>query len=196
MCGNGVRCLAKFAVDYRIAGKDHRIETGAGVITAKVRGKMVKAHLTDPRDFKSGIHLNVNGRREEIHFIHTGVPHAVILEPLLDRAKVHARGHGIRAHEYFAPKGANVNFVKVGKNNSIEVRTYERGVEGETLACGTGSVASALVCASLEGLRSPVNVRTASGEILKVYFKNSGGRWKNIYLEGPVQTTFEGRITL
>jgi diaminopimelate epimerase len=138
--------------------------------------------------------LSVNGHSEEVHFINTGVPHAVIFEPTLERAAVDARGRGVRTHDHFAPRGTNVNFVKVGKGNSIDVRTYERGVEGETLACGTGSTASALVSARLEGLRSPVKVRTAGGEMLKVYFKEQNCRWRDVFLEGPVRTTFEGSV--
>ena len=203
MCGNGVRCLAKFAVDKKVSGVGAtdrspklRIETGAGIVEAEVSGNSVKAHLTDPKDFRPAVNLSVDGRKEKIHFINTGVPHAVIFESALDQADVHRRGREIRVHAHFAPKGTNVNFVKVDRGNSITVRTYERGVEGETLACGTGSTASALISALLEGLRSPVNVRTAGGEVLKVYFKNENGHWKDVFLEGPVQTSFEGRVTI
>ena len=194
MCGNGVRCLAKYAVDKKIAKKKHRIETGAGIIEAEVRGNGVKAHLTDPKDFRPRAELNVNGHKEEIHFINTGVPHAVIFAASLEGLPVESRGRDVRFHGYFAPEGTNVNFVKVQAGNSIEVRTYERGVEGETLACGTGSTASALVSAAYRGLRSPVKVRTSGGEVLKVYFKNEDGRWRDVYLEGPVQSSFEGRV--
>ena len=196
MCGNGVRCLARFAADKKIVKNEHRIETGAGIIEARVRGAVVKAHLTDPKDFKPRVELSVAGRREKIHFINTGVPHAVIFDPALEEAAVNVRGREVRVHAHFAPKGTNVNFVKVNRDGSIAVRTYERGVESETLACGTGSTASALVSASLEGLSSPVKVHTAGGEILKIYFKNKNGRWSDVHLEGPVQTTFEGSVAL
>ncbi len=196
MCGNGVRCLAQFAVEKKIVKATHRIETPAGIIEANVRGSQVKAHLTDPKDFKAPVDLLIGGHKEKVHFIDTGVPHAVIFDARLEGVRVDERGREIRRHAFFAPKGTNVNFVKVNKNHSIQVRTYERGVESETLACGTGSTASALVCASLEGLHSPVYVHTAGGEILKVYFQNENGRWKDVYLEGPVQKTFEGSVAL
>lgn len=196
MCGNGVRCLARFAVAKKIAKASHRIETGAGIIEAEVRGGIVKAHLTDPKDFRPRAEIRVAGRREKVHFIDTGVPHAVIFEAALEEVPVNSRGREIRVHEHFAPKGTNVNFVKVNRDGSIAVRTYERGVESETLACGTGSTASALISARLEGLKSPVKVHTAGGEILKVYFKNGNGRWSGVYLEGPVETTFEGSVEL
>ena len=196
MCGNGVRCLAKFAAKNKIVKNHHRIETGAGIIEAEVKGDVVKAHLTDPKDFQAGVRLDVNGRHEELYFINTGVPHVVLFEPSLEEISVRERGRQIRTHRRFAPRGTNVNFVKVGKNNSIDVRTYERGVEDETQACGTGSTASALVSARLKGLVSPVKVHTTGGEVLKVYFKNGAGSWKNVYLEGPVRENFEGRVTL
>lgn len=196
MCGNGVRCVARFAVNKKIAKAFHCIESGAGIIEAQVRGDRVKVHLTDPKDLKPQVRLNVGGRTESIYFVNTGVPHAVIFDPKLRDVPVNQRGREIRAHKYFAPKGTNVNFVRINGDGSIQVRTYERGVESETLACGTGSTASALVSALCEGLKSPVKVHTAGGEILKVYFKNEAGRWKSVYLEGPVQTTFEGSVTL
>jgi diaminopimelate epimerase len=196
MCGNGVRCLARFAVDKKITKNTPSVETGAGIVEIQVRGSQVKAHLMDPKDFKPHVDLSVDGHKEKVHFINTGVPHAVIFDSALEKIPVNQRGHEIRAHAYFAPRGTNVNFVKVNNRHSIEVRTYERGVESETLACGTGSTASALVSASLRGLRSPVNVQTTGGEILKVYFKNENGFWKDVYLEGPVQKIFEGSIAL
>ncbi len=196
MCGNGVRCLAKFAFDKKIVKNKHRIETGAGIIEALIRGNAVKARLTDPKDFQSSMELKVGERKEKIYFINTGVPHAVIFDPKLEHVPVDQRGREIRRHSYFAPKGANVNFVKVNRNHSINVRTYERGVEGETLACGTGSTASALVSSLVEHLDSPVLVHTMGGEVLKIYFKNENGGWKDVFLEGPVQKTFEGSIKL
>ena len=196
MCGNGVRCLARFAADKKIVKNVHRIESGAGIIDIEVRGSEVKARLTDPKDFRPSVDLSVDGRKEKICFINTGVPHAVIFERALDDILVNERGREIRRHAYFAPTGANVNFVKVNNRHSIEVRTYERGVESETLACGSGSTASALVSASLKGLRSPVQVHTAGGEVLKVYFESENDCWKNVCLEGSVQKTFEGSVAL
>ena len=196
MCGNGVRCLAQFAVLKKIVKREHRIETGAGIVGARVSGGQVRAHLTDPKSYKAGVRIRLNGREQELNFIDTGVPHAVIFEDSFENVPVDERGRQVRAHEYFSPKGANVNFVRLGRGNSIEVRTYERGVENETLACGTGSTASALVASALKGLVSPVKVKTAGGEVLKVYFKKENSRWKEVYLEGPVKTAFEGRVAI
>jgi diaminopimelate epimerase len=194
MCGNGVRCLAHFALAHRAAKAVMTIETGAGLIHVWVRGNTVKAKLTDPKDFRADVDVRVNGRTERVQFLNTGVPHAVVVESALGKADVQARGRAIRYHEAFAPKGTNVNFVRFGSGSRIEVRTYERGVEGETLACGTGSTASALVAARLKNLKSPVDVKTSGGENLRVYFKETNGRFEDVYLEGPVRKTFEGSI--
>ena len=193
MCGNGVRCVARFA-----AGPKRRlsIETAAGVIRAEVRGNTVKARIPDPRDLRLGVPLELNGSRGIVHTIDTGVPHAVVIVEDLCCADVSGIGRGIRRHDFFKPRGTNVNFVSIGPGNSIAVRTYERGVEGETAACGTGSTASALVSASLKNLKSPVAVRTAGGDRLKVYFKRTNGRFSDVRLEGPVETTFQGKVSL
>lgn len=196
MCGNGVRCVAKFAVDHKIKKGLLSIETLAGIIEAEVRGHIVKAKLVKPKGLKLNFSLQINGRSEILNFIDTGVPHAVKLLDSLEGVDVDQWGSQIRRHPYFAPRGTNADLISLGSQNKVEVRTYERGVEGETLSCGTGSTAAALVAAALKGLKSPVFVRTKGGETLKVYFSKKGSEFFNVYLEGPVQTTFEGRVVL
>ena len=193
MCGNGVRCLAHFAASHKIARQKHTVETGAGLIGIEIKGAVVKAKLADPVGLHMGMHLSVNGHSEEAHSINTGVPHAVIVKEKLDEVDVETRGRLVRTHAEFAPKGTNVNFIRRSKEG-IDVRTYERGVEGETLACGTGSTASALVASRLFGLRSPVRVKTSGGELLKVYFKENGKAFSDVYLEGAVKKCFEGSV--
>ena len=196
MCGNGVRCLSRFAVLKKIAGPEHTVETGAGIIRSRVNNGVVKSLLTEPKGFREYPKLKVGNRDEKIYFLNTGVPHAVIVEPSLEKADVASRGRSLRYHRAFAPRGTNVNFMRLGGSNTIEVRTYERGVEGETLACGTGSTASALTAARLRGLRSPIRVKTSGGEILKIYFKRQNGRFTDVYLEGTVKKIFEGRVEI
>ncbi len=195
MCGNGVRCLAHFAVSQKIAKADHTIETGAGLIGAQVRRNTVNAKLTQPRGLKLSTRLRVGGHVEMVHFINTGVPHAVIIQDSLERVDVEGRGEAIRRHAHFAPRGTNVNFIHCAKD-VVEVRTYERGVEGETLACGTGSTASALIASSIFGFSSPVRVKTSGGEILKVYFKRKGPVFSEVWLEGPVRGSFKGGVQI
>ncbi len=195
MCGNGVRCLAHFAVSHKICKTDHTVETGAGLIGAQVRRNTVNAKLTQPSIPKLNIRLRVDGHAEIVHFINTGVPHAVIIQDSLERVDVENRGRAVRRHAHFAPRGTNVNFIHCSKDG-IEVRTYERGVEGETLACGTGSTASALIASSLFGFSSPVSVKTSRGDVLKVYFKKKGTFFSEVWLEGPVRAGFKGSVQI
>jgi diaminopimelate epimerase len=194
MCGNGVRCLSKFVVGKKIVKSEHTVETGAGIIRSRVRGWLVRSLLTEPGNFRDYPKFKVGGRSEDVHFLNTGVPHAVIVRSSLKDLDVASRGRELRYHKVFAPAGTNVNFMRIGPGNAIQVRTYERGVEAETLACGTGSTASALTASRLRGLRSPVRVITRGGENLKVYFNRRDGRFTDVYLEGPVRSTFEGRV--
>jgi diaminopimelate epimerase len=196
MCGNGVRCLARFAVDLKAVKARHTIETLAGLIRADVRGEVVKARMVEPKGLTLGIPLRVGGKKEVLNFIDTGVPHAVKVLSSVASCDVDGSGRVIRFHRYFAPRGTNVNFIALKSGNAIEIRTYERGVEAETLACGTGSVAGALVAASLKGLKSPVRVRTRGGEVLNIYFAKKNGAFTDVYLEGGVEKCFEGRVDL
>ena len=200
MCGNGVRCLAKLAADKKITKRKMSIETAAGIVTVEVRKNIVKARLTDPRDLKLNFSVNVNGGPKNLNFIDTGVPHAVMVLDSLEDTDVSGLGKEICFHPHFAPQGTNVDFISFkkagGPSNAIAIRTYERGVECETLSCGTGSTAGAIVAAALKGYSSPVFVQTESGEILKVYFSRKGGRFYDVYLEGPVTVSFEGSVNL
>lgn len=198
MCGNGVRCLAKFAADKKITRERLSIETPAGIITARIKpGAVVNARLMEPGDLKLNLEIDLNGGRKNLSFINTGVPHAVWVVDSLEGVDVVTLGAAVRTHPHFAPRGTNVNFISFGKpKGSIAIRTYERGVENETLSCGTGSTAGALVAAALKGLASPVKVKTESGEILTVYFSKKGGRFHDVHLEGPVAVNFEGSVNL
>lgn len=194
MCGNGVRCLAKFAVDFRITPSALSIETKAGFIDARVRGNLVRARMASPKDFRPNTRIDSNGKSHIFHFINTGVPHAVEFLKSLEGCDVKGTGRVVRFHPHFAPRGTNVDFVSLRPKNTIQIRTYERGVEDETLACGTGSTAAALVAAKLKNFKSPVRLITRSGETLRVYFKKNSTGFSNVYLEGIVRSCFDGRI--
>jgi len=187
MCGNGARCAALFR--GRRKGK---ILTQAGVINTKLSGTLVKIQLTSPKGIKLDIPLEVNGRAMKVNFINTGVPHTVIFVSGVDNIDVVGIGRSIRYHLKFAPGGTNVNFVEVIANDLIRIRTYERGVEDETLACGTGSAAAALVFALKNNSAGMVKVKTQSGEILKVYFKKDKNKFDNVWLQGSVKIVYKG----
>lgn len=219
MCGNGARCaaylIARSSAIVSLRGVRHRfsggrrsnlkksncfastglamtIKTKAGVINAQVGGNLVKIQLTAPKDIKLDIPLMVNGRRLKVNFINTGVPHVVVFVNGIEGIDVGRIGYCLRNHEAFAPQGANVNFVEEKAENFIRIRTYERGVEGETLACGTGSTAAALIFALKNNLDNLIRVQTQSGEILKVCFQNSDGKFRNVWLEGSARIVYKG----
>ena len=194
MCGNGVRCLAKFTVSKKITKNKLSVETLAGIIGVEVKKDTVKAKLVNPKDLKLDLAIAVDGSKGKFHFINTGVPHAVSLVNSIGECDTARLGRAVRFHEYFAPKGTNVDFIAFSGPNAIDIRTYERGVEAETLACGTGSVAGALVAAALKDFKPPVRVKTAGGETLKIYFSKNGRGFSDVYLEGKVSTNFEGRV--
>ncbi len=197
MCGNGARCFARFVRRQTGLQRDFTFETEAGVITARFNGDRVTVSLTEPQ----GLRLNeqvqlANGERQTLHSLNTGVPHAVLFVPDADKAMVQELGPQIRRHAHFAPKGTNVNFVQVLGPNSIRVRTFERGVEGETLACGTGVTASALIASRVHHFRSPVKVQVQGGDQLEVSFTEQNGGFKGVSLTGPAEFVFEGKMEL
>jgi len=193
MCGNGARCAALFAVTNKITGKKMKFETLAGIIEAGVNGENVKLKMSDPKDLRRQIKLSIENEEYLAHFVNTGVPHTVIYTEDLSSLDVKRLGRQIRNHEVFAPKGTNVNFVETEKGGILKVRTYERGVEDETLACGTGVTASSVISAFERDFKSPVTCITKSGDKLKVYFKRRGDNFTDVYLEGGAKTVFCGK---
>ena len=196
MCGNGARCFARFI--QRVAGATGQttFETGAGVITARFEGERVTVNLTPPKDLRLDQRLVVGGQKLTVHSINTGVPHVVVFVADADQAMVESLGRELRFHAAFAPQGTNVNFVQVLAPGRIRVRTYERGVEQETLACGTGVTAAALIASRVHGFGSPVAVQVQSGDTLEVAFQSERKGFRDVFLTGPAEFVFEGRIEL
>ena len=194
MCGNGSRCAARFASLKKIAPRKMAFETLAGVIHAEVKQERVKVQLTDATELRLRREVPLDGSSRTGHFINTGVPHLVYLSEDLDAEDVQGTGSRTRYHDLFKPAGTNVNFVRVRDRHRLKIRTYERGVEGETLACGTGAVASALVAASLGRVASPVEVVTKGGETLTISFAQDGESFNDIHLEGEAQVICEGTL--
>lgn len=189
MCGNGARCVALYRASRQLT-----IETKAGIIQAQVKDAGVKIKLTDPKGLKLDLPIKINNRTLRVNFINTGVPHAVIFSHGLDKIDVFDLGRLIRKHQKFAPSGTNADFVEVLSNNTIKIRTYERGVEDETLACGTGAVACALITAyrlSPVACRK-INVITQSKEVLKVYFSRHNFKFSDVWLEGKAGIVYTG----
>ena len=195
MCGNGARCFALLAraVSGR-KGNVLRIQTQAGLVTLQIRGQEVQVSMTEPTRLRLGKKVVVAGRKVVVDFLNTGVPHAVLFVRSVRSIDVAKQGRAIRYHSAFAPSGTNVNFVEIGRGNRIHVRTYERGVEGETLACGTGVVASSILSNLRRGLRSPILVTTRGGDHLRGGFSMVNGQARKVTLQGPARIVYTGVI--
>ncbi|MFH1076621.1 MAG: diaminopimelate epimerase [Pseudomonadota bacterium] len=166
MCGNGGRCAARFAYVTGICGKSLSFETDAGVVCAVVDGIRVRLEMTSPKGIVLGEQLAAAGKAFTVDSVNTGVPHAIIWLDTIDDLPVVEWGRAIRFHERFAPKGMNVNFVCKSSKGGLCIRTYERGVEDETMACGTGSVAAAIIASERGTTASPLNILTRGGMCL------------------------------
>jgi diaminopimelate epimerase len=197
MCGNGGRCAARLAHLLGICGPQLSFRTLAGIIEAQVRGSRVKLRIPAPAGLSLDDTLELDGSACPVHTVNTGVPHAVFLvngPQGLESQDVVNLGRKVRFHPRYAPAGTNVNFVTVTGPQAIAIRTYERGVEDETLACGTGATAAALVAAAKGLVQPPVAVHTRSGEILTIHFEPGQGLPPRVYLEGEATMIYRARL--
>ena len=201
MCGNGARCAARFAFEKKIAPAKMRFETMAGDIEAEILAgapePSVKLRMTRPTNTELNRTLFVDATDKIIHSINTGVPHAVHFVEDIKNTPVFEWGRLLRLHQHFQPAGTNVNFVEDAGDNTLVVRTYERGVEGETMACGTGAVAAALIGGLLGKVSSPVQIKTSGGDRLNIHFNLEPGPEpviSEVFLEGPAYFVYEGQL--
>ncbi len=195
-CGNGTRCAARFGLVNVIAGRSMTIETDAGIVRAEVTENAVAITMPQPEGFRPDVPLRIDGTTVRGAFIRVGVPHYVtFLRDDLWSPDIVPLGRAIRRHRDLEPAGANANFVVVRDSHSIEVRTYERGVEGETLSCGSGVVASATVSALFGKVSSPVSVLTRSGITLEVSFALDGRDVRDVRLKGDARIVYKAALT-
>ncbi len=193
MCGNGSRCAARFAYLNKLAPLEMSFLTLAGTIKAQITGlNSVKVQLTQPKDYRENIELD--GIELKASFINTGVPHIVYFVDSVEGIDLRNIGAKTRYHKEFEPEGTNVNFAEIIDESNIQLRTYERGVEDETLACGTGATASALVAILQNRAKSPVKVHTKSKKILTIYADVENGAIGNVFLEGDAMLTYIGTM--
>jgi diaminopimelate epimerase len=194
MCGNGARCIARLANEIGAAPDRMKIETPAGIVRAEARGDIVLLTMTEPHDWRMNRQIELFGKTCTYHFVNTGVPHVVIETDDLAGTDVQKLGSAIRYHEAFAPKGTNANFIHLSPDGFLHVRTYERGVEGETLACGTGMVACGLIAGKIGRVSPPVKIVPASGDVLEVNFVPTADGATNVTLLGPAVHVFQGNL--
>lgn len=199
MCGNGARCAARFAHARGIAPARLRFMTLAGIIEAEVIDASVRLKMTPPTDLRLDRTVEIDEETKSIHSVNTGVPHAVLFTENIAEAPVQAWGRFIRFHPMFQPSGTNVNFVQQTTGDTLTVRTYERGVEDETMACGTGAVAAAIVSVLRGMVKPPVKVVTSGREQLTIHLQVSQAsppQLSEVYLEGPANFIYEGRLNV
>lgn len=193
-CGNGSRCAAWWAFSSGLAGRKMLLRTLAGELEAEIAGSgRVRMRMPDVSGARIGAKGRFPGGVRTLHFLDTGVPHAVVPVPSVSDVDVERLGRALRHHPFFGTAGTNVNFVEA-KGRRLLVRTYERGVEGETLACGTGLTASAVAFALSGAVRPPVLLTSRSGDAFMVGFRQRSGGASEIRIEGPARTVFQGEI--
>ena len=196
MCGNGARCFARFGAKLLGLSDSVVFETLAGTLTAHLHGDRVQLAMSTPHGEALGTGLQAAGEALVVHFLNTGVPHAVAFVQDLAATNVRSLGAALRFHEHFAPKGTNANFAAALPDGTLELRTYERGVEDETLACGTGVVAAALLHHLLHHAPSPILVKVRGGDTLSVAFGREAGTFTSVTLTGPADFVFAGTTSL
>ncbi len=198
MCGNGARCFTAF-VDYLTDSEQTvwKFETMAGLVTGQVNeDDTVTIELTKPHDLRLNAITSCPELPEAVHFLNTGVPHAVTFLKELADLNVKEKGAFLRYNDAFAPAGANANFAEIIEPQMLKIRTYERGVEDETLACGTGMTATALIHALITDAPSPISLQVAGGDILSIGFKRQGNDFSDVTLTGPALIVFRGEVIL
>jgi diaminopimelate decarboxylase len=192
MCGNGARCIARFAHLKKIVGEKCSFETLSGKIFSQVKKNRVRIRMKDPPKLQLNLEINLGDGSYTGHFLDTGVPHFVLFVREVEKIDLPKMGSRIRYHGKFQPEGTNVDFAEI-KDDTVRMRTYERGVEAETRSCGTGAVATALAANLVHALNSPVKIRTPGGD-LKIYFQKSGTHnFTQVSLEGKAEVVYEGK---
>ncbi len=194
MCGNGGRCIVLFAkMNGIINGNETIFNSKKGVHKAYIKdNNIIRLQIEKPQFFKRNMTIKVSERKFTGDFLNTGVPHFVTVLSDVENIDVINIGREIRNNSIFGEQGTNVNFISK-QGDLILIRTYERGVEDETLACGTGSVAAAISASLNMNITSPIKIKTISGEILNIDFDKN---FDNIYLEGRVSPIYKGQLLL
>ena len=205
MCGNGGRCAVRFAADHGyVLQTDSLSFTNAGVLYhAAMSGENVRIDFPDPKEIRSDLPLDVLGKERSVHYADVGTPHLLLFVDQSDpgplaELDIETWGTALRHHAFVQPGGANANFIEVvSPGEGIRLRTFERGVEGETGACGTGAIASGILAGLLYGFPSPVRVVPTSGSPLYIHFNvDKGGTVRNVALEGGTEILMEGEIVI
>ncbi|MGH8018882.1 MAG: diaminopimelate epimerase [Opitutaceae bacterium] len=197
MCGNGARCFTAFALAHGAGSNGGlRFLTDAGEISATQNGDGITVQMTEPFELRTGLTVPLAAGEMKVHHLNTGVPHVVRFVDDASKVDIRPEGAELRFHPAFAPKGANANFAQIQSDGLVLVRTYERGVEDETLACGTGVTAVGILAHLVHEVPLPVRVRVAGGDILTIDFAKENDRISRVTMTGPAQLVFQGEVEL
>lgn len=197
MCGNGVRCLALFFRELGFPKRRFILETMHRLLQVEImQGGLVSIEMGDPTGVQWDVDVDLNEKTYQVQLLDTGVPHIVLFAPDIDHVDMNKLAPSLRERRDLAPRGSNVNFAMLDQDHLLHVRTYERGVEGETLACGTGAAAAAIATAKLYQLESPIYVKVRSGDLLKVEFDWQNGSPVNLSISGAAHRVFWGECDL
>jgi diaminopimelate epimerase len=194
-CGNGARCIAKFAYTEKIApSRKMKFETRAGIYSAEVLEDSVKLGMSDAVGMRLDFPLELSDGVHTVSFVNSGVPHVIFFVDELENLDVVKLGRETRYHKKFQPEGTNANFIRMRNENALDIRTYERGVEDETLACGTGCIAASITAAAAGKAKSPIVAHTRGGYLLKIYFTLDPQGAKEVFLEGDARIIYKGYL--
>lgn len=196
MCGNGLRCFIKWLTSLGFQNHSYRIEVMQRILTASQIGNVVCVEMGSPRNIQWDIPVRFEEQFLRVHYLNTGVPHVVLFMENIDSVNLIKLGSYIRNYSLWKPNGTNFTIAQKIDSQKLKIRTYERGVEGETLACGTGATAAALAAARQSGYSSPVIVQTYSGEELEIGFSFENQIFSNVTMKGSAECTFMGEIDL
>ena len=194
-CGNGARCIAKFAYTEKIVpSRKMKFETRAGIYSAEILEDSVKLGMSDAVEMQLDFPLELSDGVHTVSFVNSGVPHVIFLVDELENLDVVKLGRETRYHKKFQPEGTNANFIRIRNENALDIRTYERGVEDETLACGTGCIAASIAAAAAGKAKSPIVAHTRGGYLLKIYFTLDPQGAKEVFLEGDARIIYKGYL--
>ncbi len=196
MCGNALRCLYLFLEELGDVKETYSVQTFNRFLQITRKRDEITCQMGDVPSIDWDIELNFNEMPLKGYFLDTGVPHVVIPVNDLHRLPVLALGSYVRHHKRFAPKGTNVDFISINKDKVIEIRSYERGIENETQACGTGCAAAAIIGHLLYRLPLPIKVKTLKGQFLTFNFEYIESKVKNLEMTGAAKLVFKGEIPL
>lgn len=196
MCGNGIRCFVKWLKTLGFNQSFFHIETKYGLLQAAVKEDSIQIEMGTPSDIKWNLFVINEKETVKVHHLNTGVPHTLLFVEKIEQFNLKKWGPYIRFHPLWSPKGTNFTAVELTNSTYLKIRTYERGLEKETLACGTAATAAALATSFLYSIDAPLTVQMASKEELVIDFKRQNQSFSQVTMTGKAHAVFQGQVEL